>query len=127
MKRFLSILVIAFVFAIVGFNCAYAKQEAKTATVVYSLTPAPVCQNCVNKIKGNLRFEKGVKDVTVDLENEQVTITYLPDKTNKANLEKALKKIGYTASEGGEKTQSSGCSGCCSTQGESCPSKTKKS
>lgn len=90
---------------------ALAKDNGKTEKVVYSLNPAPVCQNCVNKIQGNLRFEKGVKDIAVDLNTKSVTITYSADKTDKEKLSAALKKIGYEATEGGAQAAGA-CTGC---------------
>ena len=30
-------------------------------TVIFTTTPQMHCTNCENKVKGNLRFEKGVK------------------------------------------------------------------
>ena len=81
-----------------GIDNAVAKDDAKKVqTVEYSLTPAPHCQNCVNKIKGNLRFEKGVKNIEVDLEKKSVRISFSPEATSEEKLKEALKKIGYTA------------------------------
>lgn len=81
-----------------GTNNAVAKDEVKKVeTVEYALTPAPHCQNCVNKIKGNLRFEKGVKSIEVDLEKKSVRISFSPEATSEEKLKEALKKIGYTA------------------------------
>lgn len=57
--------------------------------------PQMHCGNCEKKVKENIRFEKGVKDITVDLEKKTVTITYDADKTNVDNLKKGFKKIKY--------------------------------
>jgi copper chaperone CopZ len=87
-------------------------------TVVLTTTPQMQCHNCENKIKNNIRFEKGVKDIQTDLETKNVTVTYDADKTNVNNLIAGFKKIGYTATEvkadcckGEAKTQ--GCQGGC--------------
>ncbi|MBQ8703900.1 MAG: heavy-metal-associated domain-containing protein [Bacteroidales bacterium] len=60
------------------------------------LTPTPVmhCQSCEDKIKGNMRFEKGVVNIETDREKQTVTITYDPRKTNVETLQAAMKKIG---------------------------------
>lgn len=60
------------------------------------LTPTPVmhCQSCEDKIKGNMRFEKGVVKIETDREKQTVTITYDPAKTNVETLQAAMKKIG---------------------------------
>lgn len=60
------------------------------------LTPSPVmhCQNCEDKIKGNMRFEKGVVKIETDRVKQTVTITYDPRKTDVPTLQAAMKKIG---------------------------------
>ena len=58
-------------------------------------TPEMHCESCENKIKSNMRFEKGVKKVETDLESQHVTITYDPKKNTVEGLQKAMKKIGY--------------------------------
>ena len=68
-------------------------------TVVFTTNPQMHCENCEKKIKGNLRFEKGVKNITTDLKTKTVTIEYDADKTNVQNLIKGFKKIKYEASE----------------------------
>ena len=49
------------------------------------------------KIKDNLRFEKGVKAINPDLNTKLVTIQYDSEKTNPENLIKAFAKIKYKA------------------------------
>ena len=39
-------------------------------TVVFTTTPQMHCENCENKIKNNLRFEKGVKEITTSVDNQ---------------------------------------------------------
>ena len=68
-------------------------------TVVFTTNPEMHCEGCENKIKGNLRFEKGVKNITTDLKAKVVTIEYDADKTNVQNLIKGFKKIKYEAKE----------------------------
>lgn len=55
------------------------------------------CQGCVNKIKKNIPYEKGVKNMKVDVEKKLVWIAYNPKKTNPAKLLEAFKKIGEAA------------------------------
>ena len=64
---------------------------------ILTLTPTPQmhCASCENKIKSNMRFEKGVKKVETNIERQQVTITYDPSKTNVESLRAGMKKIGY--------------------------------
>ena len=68
-------------------------------TVVFTTSPEMHCQSCEKKIKGNLRFEKGIKNIVTDLKTKTVTIQYDADKTNVQNLIKGFKKIKYEAKE----------------------------
>jgi copper chaperone CopZ len=56
-----------------------------------------VCDMCVQTIEQNLIYEKGVKQVKVDLEKSQVHIEYDPKKNNPAGLRAALVALGYAA------------------------------
>lgn len=71
-----------------------AKETKGLATVVFSANLH--CESCKKKIESNIAFEKGVKDIKVDVEAKTVTVTYRPDKTNSENLQKAIAKLGYT-------------------------------
>lgn len=66
-------------------------------TVVVTTSPQMHCENCENKIKSNIRFEKGVKDITTDLETKTVTIKYDADKTTVDNIVAGFAKIDYKA------------------------------
>ena len=57
------------------------------------------CDGCETKIKGNLRFEKGVKSIETNVEAQRVTITYDADKTKPETLINAFGKFGYKATE----------------------------
>ena len=70
-----------------------AKDTKGLATVVFSTNLH--CENCKKKIESNIAFEKGVKDIKVDVEAKTVTVIYRPDKTNSENLQKAIAKWGY--------------------------------
>lgn len=68
-------------------------------TVVFTTTPQMHCENCENKIKSNLRFEKGVKAIETNIEKQTVTVKYDADKTTVEKLLKGFTKFGYTAKE----------------------------
>lgn len=55
------------------------------------------CENCERKVKSNIRFEKGVKDLSTELKTKTVTITYDAEKTNMKNLQAGFKKFDYEA------------------------------
>lgn len=72
-----------------------ASKEQKTLRV--TTEPVMVCHNCENKIKKNLRFEKGISNITTDINRQVVTIIYDADKTNPDKILKAFGKIQYKA------------------------------
>ena len=88
MKRFLMTS-LATLFTTV---CLHAGE---LATLVVTTTPQMHCQKCENKIKSNIRFVKGVKDIQTSVEKQQVSISYDANKSTVADFEKAFQKIGY--------------------------------
>ncbi|MBP5397937.1 MAG: heavy-metal-associated domain-containing protein [Bacteroidales bacterium] len=55
------------------------------------------CQKCVEKLEENLAFEKGVKDLKVNLKDKTVYVRYDSTKTNVEKLRKVINKLGYSA------------------------------
>ena len=110
--------------------CAFSIYAKDIKELVVTTTPPMSCQNCENKIKKNLRFEKGVKNIETNLSEQRVTIEYDADKTNPEQLEEAFTKIGYhvdviTAQGEGSNEQapcvqkeSSCAGGCCQAGGK---------
>ena len=98
-----SILIAVLSFVLVAGTFAKDKNEK----VVFSVDMD--CPACQQKIEKNIAFEKGVKDLEVDLENDLVTVTYKSSKTDIAKLQKGFEKIGYKAVELKAK-------GCCSEE-----------
>ena len=76
-------------------SCVQDKKVKKTETVTFKVNMH--CKNCVNKITENISFVKGVEDLKVSLDQKTVTITYNPAKTDEATLQKAIEKLGYSA------------------------------
>jgi len=74
-------------------------------TVVVTTVPQMHCEACENKIKGNMRFEKGIKAIETNVEEQTVKLTYDADKTTVEKLLKGFEKFGYKAKvlEDGEK------------------------
>lgn len=80
------------IFVLIFTTTIYAKDIQE---LVVTTTPPMSCQNCENKIKGNLRFEKGIKKIETNIPDQKVTVEYDADKTNPEKIEKAFEKIGY--------------------------------
>ncbi|MFA5713419.1 MAG: heavy-metal-associated domain-containing protein [Bacteroidales bacterium] len=57
------------------------------------------CASCKQKLEAKLPFEKGVKDLKIDLEEQTVWFLYDNRKSSKEALVLALKKLGYSAKE----------------------------
>jgi len=85
---------------LITFLLAAAVGVAKDIkTVRLTTTPQMHCENCEKKIKGNLRFEKGVKKIDTSIADQTVTVRYDADKTSVEKLIKAFPKFGYQARE----------------------------
>lgn len=108
MKKLLSTLVLLITVAAVAF------AKGPTAAVVFSVEPKMTSQNCENKIKTNIRFEKGVTEIVTDIPSQTVKVTYDPAKTSPEKLIEAFKAIGYTAIPVPcDKKPAAGCPGNC--------------
>lgn len=95
-----------------GTSVALAKD---IKTTIFTTTPQMHCINCETKIKKNLRFVKGIKDITTSVPNQTVTIKYDANKTSVATILEAFKKIGYDARtvKEGEKVAADGSASKC--------------
>jgi copper chaperone CopZ len=51
------------------------------------------CESCKAKVEKNLPFEKGVKDLKIDMQAKTITVTYREDKNSLENIQKALEKL----------------------------------
>lgn len=74
-----------------------AAQAKDIKTVIFTTQPQMHCAGCEKKIKGNLRYEKGVKRIDTSVEQQKITVKYDADKTSAEKLQKAFKKFGYEA------------------------------
>ena len=88
-----------------------AAQAKDIKTVIFTTQPQMHCAGCEKKIKGNLRYEKGVKRIDTSVDEQKVTVKYDADKTSADKLQKAFEKIGYKASLVNT-SEKAGCKGC---------------
>lgn len=51
------------------------------------------CVSCKAKVEKNIPFEKGVKDLKVDMEKKTITVTFKEDKNSTERLQKAIEKL----------------------------------
>lgn len=101
-----TILIIIFALAGIYVNVAKAdcipsnivaveNSQNELTTVIFSATIH--CDNCKKKIEKNMAFEKGVKEIKVDVKSKTVTVTFKSDKNTPEDLKKALEKLGYNS------------------------------
>lgn len=55
------------------------------------------CDKCGMKVQENISFEKGVKDLKVDVPGKTITVVFNPARTDTLKLKKAINKLGYEA------------------------------
>ncbi len=56
-----------------------------------------ICEMCKEAIEKDLTFEKGVKNVNLNLENKVVSVVYNEKKTNPDIIRKRITQVGYHA------------------------------
>jgi mercuric ion binding protein len=61
--------------------CEISLVFREIKTVVFTTTPQMHSAACENKIKNNLRFEKGIKSIETSVPDQTVTVKYNADKT----------------------------------------------
>ena len=61
--------------------CEISLVFREIKTVFFTTTPQMHCVACENKIKNNLRFEKGIKSIETSVPDQTVTVKYNADKT----------------------------------------------
>lgn len=83
-------------------------------TVVLTTDPIMHCANCENKVKENLKFVAGIKEIVPSAETQSITVTYDADKTSVEKMQASLKKAGYTA------TVKQGCGKKCEGEKQCC-------
>lgn len=105
MKKILLVCLVALFSVAVADAQAPKKGGKKTVTTTF-VTDLD-CEGCAKKINDTLPYERGVKDVKIDVPTKSVTVTYDPAKTNEEALIKAFAKVKI-------KAEAEGCKdGCC--------------
>ncbi|MCM1076584.1 MAG: cation transporter [Bacteroides sp.] len=91
--------IITFALMLMTLTICLSAKEPSQSTAVFNVESKMSCQNCENKIKSNLRFEKGIKSIDTSLAEQTVKVVYNPKKTNVEEIKKGFAKIGYRATE----------------------------
>lgn len=85
-----------FAFSAMIIFIAGASAQSKNDKVVYFKSSMD-CHACEKTLYDHLRFEKGVKDLAVDLESNTVKIVYVANRSDETALQKSIEKKGYEA------------------------------
>jgi mercuric ion binding protein len=92
MKKLIQLLTIIMLVSVsVDMKAQDDKKKVQKTTFECSVD----CHSCEKKIMQSIPFEKGVKDVKVDIDKQEVVVSYKPTKNNDESLKKALEKLGY--------------------------------
>lgn len=95
MKKSLLMCLVA-LFSVGVANADEPKKGEKKIVTTEFLTDID-CAGCAKKVTNTIPYERGVKDVQVDVESKTVTVTYDASKTNDETLVKAFSKIKIKA------------------------------
>ncbi len=83
----LSLLLVA------GIVQANPTKKKKEKTVTYNVELD--CHMCQKKIEENIPFEKGFKDMDVDIEKNIVVVKFDPTKTDSIKIAKAIEELDF--------------------------------
>ncbi|MGA3014511.1 MAG: heavy metal-associated domain-containing protein [Bacteroidales bacterium] len=87
--------IIATIGLILLFSGGCFSQDKKLAEI--KVKTSSICSQCKNRIEQGMAYEKGIKDINLDVDSKIATITYNPLKTNPAEIRLAISKLGYDA------------------------------
>lgn len=90
MKKIILMCLVA-LFSVCVVNAQQPRDEKKSVTVEF-VTDID-CAGCAKKVTNTIPYERGVKDVQVDVATKTVTVTFDPTKTNEETLIRAFQKI----------------------------------
>jgi copper chaperone CopZ len=77
------------------FSCGSFSQDKKSAEL--KVKTSAICSQCKERIENGMAYEKGIKDIVLDVDSKIATITYTPSKTTPAEIRLAISKLGYDA------------------------------
>jgi copper chaperone CopZ len=90
-----TISIISAIFFVCVFGLNADAQKIKEA---YIQTSAQ-CEMCKDRIESNMAFEKGIKDLNLDMETKKLFISFNTKKTDLETIKEAITKLGYDADD----------------------------
>jgi copper chaperone CopZ len=91
MKKLILLALVLFIGA--AANQTFAQKETKVVCFKSSMD----CDHCEKTLTDHLRFEKGVKDLKVDLATNTIKVEYKEGKNSDEAIAKSIEKKGYKA------------------------------
>lgn len=118
MKRVILMCLVA-LFTVGAVSAQKPQKGGKQTTTTVFVTDID-CAGCAKKVNDTIPYEKGVKEVQVDVDAKTVTVTFDPTKTYNETLVKAFAKIKIQAEPKDACTE-----GCCGHHHEPQPAEKK--
>lgn len=84
-----------FAVLLVALTATVAQAKDDSATIKTTIQ----CSMCEKRILKHIPFEKGVKDVKVDVDKQTVWVEYDAAKTDLNKIKEAIAKLGYNADD----------------------------
>ncbi|HEU4717020.1 MAG TPA: heavy metal-associated domain-containing protein [Bacteroidia bacterium] len=116
MKKFISNFLLLLVFlsvnALKAQDTAVVKNSDGTATV--KIKTSAICDQCKDRIEGQVNLMKGVKKATLDTATKVLTVNYDPGKTSPDKIRSVISHTGYDADDvKADPNAKSRLPGCC--------------
>lgn len=94
----LKILVLIFSLSIGGVMAQSKSSDIVIKTKIYCDHCAE-CGSCEERIMNELRFTKGIKSAKLDIEKQEIAVTYFPAKITIQKIKEAVNKSGFDADD----------------------------
>jgi len=79
------------------FLITYGSYSQEKKQVEIKVKTSAICIQCKERIEQGMAYEKGVRDIVLDVDSKIATITYNPAKTTPVEIRNAISKLGYDA------------------------------
>jgi copper chaperone CopZ len=94
MKRKFSMLFAAIL--LIGWTSLNGQSPLKE-TVKLKIKTSMTCDGCKETLFDGLAYEKGIKDLDINLESNTITVTYQTWKNDSTSIKNIIKDLGYVA------------------------------
>jgi periplasmic mercuric ion binding protein len=107
-----TIIAIVTMMVMVATSAGLYAQTKKSETL--KIKTSAVCDMCKSRLEQGLAYEKGIKDVSLDVDTKVLTVNYAVGKTTPDEIRKKVSMLGYDADNvPADKTAYSKLPACC--------------